>query len=59
MEACNQAEVRYIELPVAFDTLTVVVNPQTLTENRRFLREEIDREGYRWLLAIASLDGLV
>ena len=28
MAACNQAEVRYIELPVAFDALTVVVNPQ-------------------------------
>lgn len=30
-----------------------------VTENRRFLRDEMDREGYRWLLAIASLDGLV
>jgi len=30
-----------------------------VTENRRFLREELDREGYRRLLAIASLDGLV
>ena len=28
MEACNNSEVRYIELPVAFDALTVVVNPQ-------------------------------
>lgn len=28
MEACNDSEVRYIELPVAFDALTVVVNPQ-------------------------------
>ena len=28
MEACNQSEVRYIELPVAFDALTVVVNPE-------------------------------
>ena len=28
MEACNQSEVRYIELPVAFDAITVVVNPQ-------------------------------
>jgi hypothetical protein len=34
------------------------LNPP-LTENKRFLRESIDREGYRWLLAIASLDGLV
>lgn len=28
MEACNSAGIRYIELPVAFDALTVVVNPQ-------------------------------
>jgi hypothetical protein len=30
-----------------------------VSENRRFLRETLDREGYRRLLAIASLDGLV
>ena len=28
MEACRKAGIRYIELPVAFDALTVVVNPQ-------------------------------
>ncbi|MFB2882311.1 PstS family phosphate ABC transporter substrate-binding protein [Floridanema aerugineum] len=28
MQACNKAGVRFIELPVAFDALTVVVNPQ-------------------------------
>ncbi|WP_052055369.1 PstS family phosphate ABC transporter substrate-binding protein [Myxosarcina sp. GI1] len=28
MEACNSSEVRYIELPIAFDALTVVVNLQ-------------------------------
>jgi phosphate transport system substrate-binding protein len=28
MEACNKNNVRYIELPVAFDALTVAVNPQ-------------------------------
>jgi phosphate transport system substrate-binding protein len=28
MEACRKAGVRYMELPVAFDALTVVVNPQ-------------------------------
>jgi phosphate transport system substrate-binding protein len=28
MALCNQNNVRYIELPVAFDALTVVVNPQ-------------------------------
>jgi phosphate transport system substrate-binding protein len=27
MEACNQAGVRFIELPVAFDALTIAVNP--------------------------------
>ncbi|HEY9878590.1 MAG TPA: iron-containing redox enzyme family protein [Leptolyngbyaceae cyanobacterium] len=30
-----------------------------LNANKRFLREEMDLEGYRRLLAIASLDGLV
>lgn len=30
-----------------------------LTDSKRFLREELDREGYRRLLAITSLDGLV
>ncbi len=34
------------------------LNP-AITENKRFLREDLDREGYRRLLAIASLDGLV
>jgi phosphate transport system substrate-binding protein len=28
MEACKAAGIKYIELPVAFDALTVVVNPQ-------------------------------
>lgn len=28
METCNKAGVRYIELPVAFDALTIAVNPQ-------------------------------
>lgn len=28
MEACNSSGVRYIELPIAFDALTVAVNPQ-------------------------------
>jgi hypothetical protein len=30
-----------------------------LTPNRQYLREEMSLEGYRYLLAIASLDGLV
>lgn len=28
MEACRAAGIRYIELPIAFDALTVVINPQ-------------------------------
>jgi len=28
MEACRKAGIKYIEMPVAFDALTVVVNPQ-------------------------------
>lgn len=28
MAVCNRAEVRYIELPIAFDAITVVVNPK-------------------------------
>ncbi|ACK67269.1 phosphate binding protein [Rippkaea orientalis PCC 8801] len=28
MAACNQNQVRYIEIPIAFDALTVVVNPK-------------------------------
>jgi hypothetical protein len=28
MEVCNKNNVRYIELPIAFDALTIVVNPQ-------------------------------
>jgi hypothetical protein len=34
------------------------LNPP-LTSNRRFLREQMSLEGYRHLLALASLDGLV
>ena len=33
IEACNKAGVRYIELPVAFDALTLVVNPQNTWAN--------------------------
>jgi hypothetical protein len=36
----------------------VDLNPP-ITESKRYLREEISLEGYRHLLAIASLDGLV
>jgi len=30
MDACREAGIRYMELPVAFDALTVVVNPQNI-----------------------------
>lgn len=40
------------------DRYAADLNP-ALTENKRYLREELSLEGYRWLLAIASLDGLV
>ncbi|WP_088893754.1 iron-containing redox enzyme family protein [Leptolyngbya ohadii] len=30
-----------------------------ITESKQYIREEMSLEGYRWLLAIASLDGLV
>ncbi|NJR37570.1 MAG: iron-containing redox enzyme family protein [Leptolyngbyaceae cyanobacterium CSU_1_4] len=36
----------------------VDLNPP-LTDNKRYLRETLTLEGYRWLLAIVSLDGLV
>lgn len=30
MEVCKQAGIQYIEMPIAFDALTVVVNPKIL-----------------------------
>jgi phosphate transport system substrate-binding protein len=33
MEACGKAGVRYYELPIAFDALTIVVNPQNTWAN--------------------------
>ncbi len=39
MEDCKQAKIRYIELPVAFDALTVVVNPQNNWLNNITLEE--------------------
>ena len=55
MEACNQAEVRYIELPVAFDALTVVVNPEnnwldsiTLKELEKIWSPAAEQEIIRW-----------
>ena len=55
MEACNQSEIRYIELPVAFDALTVVVNPQndwldsiTLEELAKIWSPEAEQKITRW-----------
>ena len=55
MAACNQAEVRYIELPVAFDALTVVVNPQnnwldsiTLNELEKIWSPVAEQKITRW-----------
>lgn len=55
MEACNKAEVRYIELPVAFDALTVVVNPQndwldriTLEELKKIWSPAAEKKITRW-----------
>lgn len=55
MQACNQAVVRYIELPVAFDALTVVVNPQnnwakdiTLAELKKLWEPTAQGKITRW-----------
>jgi phosphate transport system substrate-binding protein len=55
MAACNDSEVRYIELPVAFDALTVVVNPQndwldslTVDELAKIWSPEAEGEITRW-----------
>ena len=55
MKACNNSEVRYIELPVAFDALTVVVNPQndwldsiTLEELAKIWSPDAEGKITRW-----------
>jgi phosphate transport system substrate-binding protein len=55
MEACNNSEVRYIELPVAFDALTVVVNPEndwlksiTLDELAKIWSPDAEGKITRW-----------
>jgi len=42
IEACNQAGVRFVELPIAFDALTIVVNPQN-TWTKDITVEELRR----------------
>ena len=47
------------DIPQALsDRYAADLNPP-ITETKRYLREEMTREGYRHLLAIVSLDGLV
>ena len=55
MAACDRAEVRYIELPIAFDALTVVVNPQndwldsmTLEELEKIWSPTAEEKITRW-----------
>jgi len=55
MEACKAANVRYYELPVAFDAITVVVNPDnswasdiTLAELNQAWRASAQREVTTW-----------
>ncbi len=55
MAACNNSEVRYIELPIAFDALTVVVNPKndwldslTVEELAKIWSPEAEGEITRW-----------
>lgn len=55
MAACNKNNVRYIELPIAFDALTVVVNPQnnwakdiTIAELKKIWQPEAEGKITRW-----------
>ncbi|MDJ1176621.1 PstS family phosphate ABC transporter substrate-binding protein [Roseofilum capinflatum] len=55
MEACKQGKVAYIELPIAFDAITVVVNPQntwiediTINELRKIWQPEAQQTITRW-----------
>lgn len=55
----NIAALQELEVKPAFQERSEVdLNPE-ISETKRFLREEMTLEGYRYLLAIASLDGLV
>ncbi len=55
MEACDRAQVRYVELPIAFDALTVVVNRQnnwassmTVQELKKIWSPTADQKILRW-----------
>ncbi|WP_107670005.1 PstS family phosphate ABC transporter substrate-binding protein [Cyanothece sp. BG0011] len=55
MALCNRNNVRYIELPIAFDALTIVVNPQntwveslTTEELKKIWQPEAEKTITRW-----------
>jgi phosphate transport system substrate-binding protein len=55
MKACREAEVAYIELPIAFDALTVVANPQndwldsiSIEELKKIWSPEAEKQVTRW-----------
>jgi phosphate transport system substrate-binding protein len=55
MEACRQAGIKYVELPVAFDALTVVVNPKndwikamTVEELKKMWEPEAHGKVMKW-----------
>jgi hypothetical protein len=55
----NVSQIQQLDVKQALiDRSKIDLNP-SLTANKRYLREEMTFEGYRYLLAIASLDGLV
>ncbi|HEY9699933.1 MAG TPA: iron-containing redox enzyme family protein [Trichocoleus sp.] len=60
MAQIDVEQIRQIaDIPKALsDRYAADLNPP-ITETKRYLREEMTREGYRHLLAIVSLDGLV
>jgi phosphate transport system substrate-binding protein len=55
MKACDQAEVRFIELPIAFDAITIVVNPNnnwaesiTIEELKKMWQPEAQGKITQW-----------
>jgi phosphate transport system substrate-binding protein len=55
MEACDQNQVRYIEMPVAYDALTIAVHPQntwakdiTVAELKKMWEPSAQRKITRW-----------
>ncbi|NJK49209.1 PstS family phosphate ABC transporter substrate-binding protein [Candidatus Gracilibacteria bacterium] len=61
MQACNNAQIRYIELPIAFDALTIVVNSQnnwaqnlTIEELKKIWEPEAEDKITNWQQVRAS-----